>query len=69
MSQVLSYQCDECDEEFDLEEGMDLPPYWIGTQMCLGNQFGIIPDHEMDIILHLLIKKHMIIVYHLRRIV
>lgn len=52
MSQVLSFHCDECQEEFSVEEGMDLPPYWMGMQVCLGNQYGIIPEREMDVILH-----------------
>ncbi len=32
--------CDNCGQHFPLETGMDLPPYWIGAQIAIGNEEG-----------------------------
>lgn len=32
--------CDNCEKHFSLSTGMDLPPYWLGVQVAIGNEDG-----------------------------
>ncbi len=57
MSHKITFECDECNQQFISEPIMDMPPYWFGVQICLANQHGTIPDHEQEIITHFCSKQ------------
>ncbi len=40
MSHRVTLICDNCGEEYILGENMDLPPYWLGVQVAVGNYDG-----------------------------
>ena len=42
--------CNNCEEEFTLDESMEFPPYWIGIQMVIANKNGTLPSE--DIVVH-----------------
>lgn len=36
-----------------LPEGMEIPPYWLGIQIAVGDGEGIIPHNARDLFLHI----------------
>jgi hypothetical protein len=52
MSHKITFNCDHCNENFIVDEGMEMPPYWIGVQIALSNHHGNIPVQEQEVINH-----------------
>lgn len=48
----VTFKCDSCDQNFLIEESMDLPPNWLGLQVICSNTDGIIPEHEQENFCH-----------------
>jgi hypothetical protein len=48
----VDFTCDNCDKEYMLSDGMELPPSWIGVQIAIANTEGMIPEHEQEVYLH-----------------
>ena len=48
----VDFKCDTCDREHMLDEGMELPPNWMGVQIAFSNAEGIIPEHEQEVFNH-----------------
>lgn len=58
MSMIPTIVCDSCESHYMLdEEGAELPPHWIVSQILLSNKDGIIPSHERDIFIHFCSKE------------
>lgn len=48
----IDFKCDNCDHEYMLNEGMELPPSWMGVQIAFANTKGVIPEDEQEIFSH-----------------
>ena len=48
----INFQCDGCGQQHILEEGMELPPRWLGVQIAFSNSDGIIPKQEQECFCH-----------------
>lgn len=42
MSHKITLVCDACEQEYLLNEDMEIPPYWIGAQIAAGNKDGLL---------------------------
>ena len=49
MAHKITIICDMCETEFMIDLEMDLPPYWLGVQIAVANQDGIVPTKDMFI--------------------
>ena len=45
MSYRVTIVCDNCSEEYTIDEEMDLPPYWLAIPINISNGEGIV-NHE-----------------------
>ena len=52
MGHRITIICDVCESEYLMEEGMELPPYWLGVQIAVGDSEGEIPAQTRDLLLH-----------------
>ena len=53
MGHKLTLVCDVCEQEYMMEDDMELPPYWLGLQMVVSDGDGIIPLSVKDIFMHI----------------
>lgn len=48
----VDFECDGCGVQHSLDEGMELPPKWIGVQIAVADNEGIIPEQEQECFAH-----------------
>ena len=53
MGHRITLICDVCEKEYMLDEGMEIPPYWLGIQIAIGDGDGMVPTGARDLFLHL----------------
>ena len=53
MGHKLTLVCDICELEYMMEDGMELPPYWIGLQLVVSDKDGYVPISVKDVFMHI----------------
>ena len=50
--QDISFVCDGCDTHHMVKDDAEMPPHWLGLQIAIANEDGLISSQERDIYKH-----------------
>lgn len=57
MSHRVTFICDICEEQYLIEESMDMPPGWFAVQVAIADKDGLVPNQERDVFSHFCSRK------------
>lgn len=52
LEHLITFKCDICGTEFQINEDFELPPGWIGSQITIANSQGYIVNQEREVYSH-----------------
>ena len=48
----VTFTCDACDQNYLINDSMEMPPGWLGMQVAIADTDGCVPDNEQDVFCH-----------------